>query len=166
MKKTLFILMAILAFSFQPICAQDSPMKIVTGHPDFKVQVKRCVASGNTVVIDMVLSNVGAKDIDEISILGSPAWERGEAYDDEGNIYSEANGKKILLQLTNIKEYRGWIGGFRLLVDVPMRLSVRLEDFSTTAEKIALLKLGVDCQQWGLTDNKSIIIRNIPISRD
>jgi hypothetical protein len=46
-----------------------------------------------------------------------------------------------------------------------MRLSISLDDFSTTAERIALLKLGVECQQWGLND-KSITIRNIPITRD
>ena len=164
MKKILLILMAIFAFGLQNASAQDG-IKIITGHPDFKIQIKRCAASGKTVVIDMVLSNVGVKDIDEISLYGSPAWGRGEVYDDEGNIYAESNGKKISLQLTNFKEYRGWIGPFRLLADVPMRLSIRLDDFSTTAERIALLKLGVECQQWGLND-KSITIRNIPITRD
>lgn len=165
MKKILLILVAVFAFGIQIVNAQDAPLKIVTGHPDFKIQIKRCAASGSTVVIDMVLSNIGAKDIDEITLYGSPAWGRGEAYDDEGNIYSEGNGKKISLQLTNIKEYRSWIGPFRLLADVPMRLNVRIEDFSTSAERIALLKLGVECRQWGL-ENKSIMIRNIPITRD
>ena len=166
MKKILLLLMTMSAFGLQNVSAQDAPLKIVTGHPDFKIQIKRCAASGSTVVIDMVLSNVGAKDIDAITLYGSPAWNRGEVYDDEGNIYSEGNGKKISLQLTNVKEYFGWIGPFRILSDVPMRLSVRIEDFSTTAERIALLQLGVDCAQWGLENNKSITIRNIPISRD
>ena len=57
MKKILLILMAMLALGWQNVNAQDAPIKIVTGHPDFKIQIKRCAASGNTVIIDMILSH-------------------------------------------------------------------------------------------------------------
>lgn len=163
MKKTLSLFMLLFALSIS-MKAQDAPLKIVTGHPDFNVQIKRCAASGSTIVVDMLLSNIGATDIDVIQLFGT-AWRRGEVYDDEGNIYSEPNGKRILLRLANYKEYRDYTDEFRMLADVPMRVSVRIDGFSTTAERIALLKLGVNCKQWGLNE-KSITIRNIPITRD
>ena len=40
MKKILLILMAIFAFGLQNASAQDG-IKIITGHPDFKIQIKR-----------------------------------------------------------------------------------------------------------------------------
>lgn len=164
MKKTLLFFMTLFALSVIGMKAQDAPLKIVTGHPDLKLQIKRCAASGTTVVVDMVLTNIGTTDIDEIQLFGTD-WRRGEAYDDEGNIYSEDNGKTVLLKLSNYKEYEGHTREFRMLSDIPMRVSVRIEGFSTTAERIALLRIGVDCRQWGLKD-KTIVIRNIPIDRD
>lgn len=167
MKKVLFLLMAMFAFGFQSVNAQDEPIKIVTGHPDLKVKVKRCAASGKTIVLDLVVSNEGARDVERFALLGCPAWERGEAYDDEGNIYNEPNGGRILLKVTNGASYEPYTNEFRLLSGIPMRVSVRIEDFSTSATSIAFLKLGVDCDELGLGDhNKSITFRNIPISRD
>lgn len=163
MKKILFAMMAL--FATCTMSAQDAPTKIITGHPDFKVQVKRCAASGTTMVVDLVLSNEGTKDIDDIVLVGS-AWDRSEAYDDEGNMYKEQNGTNIKIKVSNMKEYESRESRFRLLTDVPMRVSVRIEGFSATAERIALLKIGVQCRQWGLVEGKQITIRNIPISRD
>lgn len=94
MKKILLILMAVFAFGIQNVSAQDAPLKIVTNHPDFKIKVKRCAASGKTVVIDLILSNVGATDVENIEGFGGIYYgsPRGtEAYDDEGNIYQERN---------------------------------------------------------------------------
>ena len=167
MKKVLFLLMVMIAFGFQSVHAQDTPIKIVTGHPDLKVKVKRCAASGKTIILDLVISNEGARDVERFALLGSPAWDRGEAYDDEGNIYNEPNGGKILLKVTNAASYESHTNAFRLLSGIPMRVSVKIEDFSTSATSIAFLKLGVDCEELGLGDhNKSITFRNIPISRD
>jgi hypothetical protein len=166
MKKVLFLLMAMIVFGFQSVNAQDTPIKIVTGHPDLKVKVKRCAASGKTIILDLVITNEGARDVEKFVLLGT-AWERGEAYDDEGNIYSEPNGGKILLKVTNAASYAPYTNEFRLLSGIPMRVSVKIENFSTSATSVAFLKLGVDCEELGLGDhNKAITFRNIPISRD
>ena len=63
MKKILLTLMAIFAFGLQNVCAQDAPLKIVTNNPDFTIKVKRCAASGKTVVLDLILNNVGTNDV-------------------------------------------------------------------------------------------------------
>ena len=64
MKKILLTLMAIFAFGLQNVSAQDAPLKIVTNHPDFSIKVKRCAASGKTVVLDLILNNEGNIVID------------------------------------------------------------------------------------------------------
>jgi hypothetical protein len=69
MKKFLFAMMALLAITFQGLQAQ-APLKIVTNHPDFKINVKRCAASGKTVIIDLILTNEGATDVEKIEGYG------------------------------------------------------------------------------------------------
>ena len=81
MKKILLILMAMFAFGLQNVSAQDG-IKIITNHPDFKIKVKRCAASGKTVVIDLILTNEGTNDIEGVYVCGG-AWDCSEAYDDE-----------------------------------------------------------------------------------
>ena len=90
MKKILLILMAMFAFGIQNVCAQDAPLKIVTNHPDFKIKIKRCAASGKTVVLDLILMNEGVNDVEGVMAFGGQGrwtWSCAEAYDDEGNIY-------------------------------------------------------------------------------
>ena len=89
MKKILLILMAMFAFGLQNVSAQDG-IKIITNHPDFKIKVKRCAASGKTVVIDLILTNEGTNDIEGVYVCGG-AWDCSEAYDDEGNIYKDSS---------------------------------------------------------------------------
>ena len=71
------ILMAIFALGLQNVSAQDAPLKIVTNHPDFKIKVKRCAASGKTVVLDLILNNEGTNDV-KIDMVVVDAWS--EAY--------------------------------------------------------------------------------------
>ena len=68
MKKILLILVAMFAFGIQNVSAQDAPLKIVTNHPDFNIKVKRCAASGKTLVIDLIATNTGSEDINEFCI--------------------------------------------------------------------------------------------------
>lgn len=159
MKKILLILMAMFAFGLQNVSAQDA-IKIVTNHPDFNIKVKRCAASGKTVVIDLVLTNLGTNDVEGIDVFGG-AWDRSEAYDDEGNIY-----KDIRVKVANKSQYDGTdTGPFNIPTGVPMRVSIQINNVSTSAESIARLKLIVDCRQWDINGNKPVKFSNIPISR-
>ena len=159
MKKILLILMAIFAFGLQNVSAQDAPLKIVTNHPDFSIKVKRCAASGKTVVLDLILNNEGTNDvkIDGVSTYYS------EAYDNEGNIYQDAN---LRVKVANREEYKSNSGRFMIPTGVPMRLSLQINNVSTSAESIARLSLCVDCSVWGLSGNKLVKLSNIPITRD
>lgn len=146
------------AFGLQNVCAQDG-IKIVTNHPDFKVKVKRCAASGKIVVIDFVLENIGTKDVAVDNILVYNLIS--EAYDDEGNIYQDKN---LRIKVAN-RAYGNATGGFNIPTDVPMKVSLQITDVPISAERIARLSLGVRCDAWGLKYGEPIRISNIPISR-
>ena len=160
MKKILFVLLAMFAFGVQNVCAQDAPLKIVTNHPDFQIKVKRCAASGKTVIIDFILSNIGTNDVrvDNVVVYG---WS--EAYDDEGNIYQ---GDNLRVKVANRQNYEGTSGNFLIPSGVPMKLSIQINNVSASAESIARLSLYFECGAWGLSNDKLIKISNIPISRN
>jgi hypothetical protein len=162
MKKILLTLMAIFAFGLQNINAQDAPLKIVTNHPDFNIKVKRCAASGKTVVLDLILTNEGANDVETVEVKGGRGYS--EAYDNEGNIYQ---GNKIKVKVANRNEYSEYgTGDFSIPTGVPMKVSINIEGVPQAAESIARLKLVVHCNVWGLNNLKPVRFSNIPIARN
>lgn len=165
MKKILLILVAMFAFSFQSANAQDG-IKIVTNHPDFKIKVKRCAASGKTVIIDLILTNNGTNDVENFQGKGG-GWGNPQdpvAYDDEGNIYS---GDKLMVKVANREIYDKYGSGeFNIPVGVPIKYSIKLDGVSQSAERIARLKLVFYYGGWGLDEKKPVRISNIPISRN
>lgn len=161
MKKFLFLMMTLLAITFQGLQAQ-APLKIVTNHPDFKIKVKRCAASGKTVIIDLILTNEGATDVEEIQGWGGLYGT--EAYDNDGNIYQH---NAIKVRVANRPNYSDSdTGRFKIPVDVPMRYSICIENVPISSESIARLSLQFTCKKWALDHNKLVKISNIPISRD
>lgn len=164
MKKILLLLMAIFAFGIQNVCAQDG-IKIVTNHPDFKIKVKRCAASGKTVYIDLILNNTGYNDVEGLAAWGS-GGNASEAYDDEGNIYRD---NSIKVKVANEKVYVvDRSKEFNIPVGVPIRLSISIDGVPQSAESIARLKLCIPCEAWGIgcSKEKPVRISNIPISRE
>ena len=153
-------MVAMFAISLPNIYAQDA-IKIVTNHPDFKIKVKRCAASGKTVVIDLILTNEGTNDVEGVTVSGG--YWGSEAYDDEGNIYQKGN---LSVKVANRNEYGETSGKFNIPTGVPMKLSIQINGVPQAAESIARLKLTVNCSAWGLNNQKPVKISNIPISRD
>ena len=157
-------MMAMFAFGLQNVSAQDAPLKIVSNHPDFMINVKRCAASGKTVILDLVLSNTGTQDVEKLVAYGGYCFGKTptEAYDIEGNIYDD---DKVVIKLANAANYSNE-QSVDLLPDVPVKMSIKVEGVSTTAEAFARVKLAFKCNKWGLSPDKPAIIRNIPITRD
>lgn len=152
--------MAMFAFGIQNVSAQDAPLKIVTNHPDFNIKVKRCAASGKTVVLDLILNNEGTNDVKVGNVF---VYCDSEAYDDEGNIYQ---GNDLKVKVANRPNYGGNSGDFMIPTGVPMRLSIQINNVSTSAESIARLSLFFDCPVWGLNNKKLVKFSNIPITRN
>ena len=171
MKKIFLLLMAMFAFGLQNVNAQDAPLKIVTNHPDLAFKVKRCAASGKTIVIDLVATNTGSDDINEFRI--SP--EFCMAYDDEGNVYEGYSGA-IGVKIANQKDWAfpnpaldtRYTIITKLLPGIPCKVSLMIKDFSIEATSIGLLQVGVKCPQLNLDgriEEQRVKIRNIPVAR-
>lgn len=160
MKKILLLLMAIFAFGLQNVSAQDAPLKIVTGHPDLKVKIKRCVASGKTVVLDMTIINESDNDAQMRICMGN-----GDCtiHDCEGNEYSGGWGGPIVLKVAK-NEPGQWVEGLTLISGVPTNLKWTIKDVPNSVESIARMQFRIECQAWSL--NEKVTIRNIPITRD
>ena len=125
------------------------------------MKVVRCAVSGTTAIIDLNFINIGSNDIDELVVYGGAA--KSEAIDSDGNIYNENN---IKVKLSKETEYHNYRCPLSMPTDVPMKVTVKLENFSKAAETIARLKLTVNCRPWGLTEDKPLRISNIPITRE
>ena len=170
MKKILLILVAMFAFGVQNVNAQDAPLKIVTNHPDFDIKVKRCAASGKTLIIDLVATNVGTEVIDDFYIMPTNCI----AYDDDGNVYEGGDGyvgvkvanqpQYAFVTITNFVETKHT----KLLPNIPCKISVSLKGFAVEATSVGLLELGAECKAFNLDSYKGeqrIKIHNIPVSR-
>lgn len=159
MKKLLLIMMAMFAFGLQNVSAQN--MKIISGHPDFNIKVKRCAANGKTVVIDMVFTNRSENDVDlEIGVM----YEWTKIHDDQGNEY--VNGmmdETITLKIGN-KKPTNYNEKFTLLSGVPTKAQWVIKGVPESCEEISRMQFNVDSEAWSLHDKSTI--RNIPIFRD
>ena len=157
MKKVLFLLMTMIVFGFQRINAQDA-IKIVTGHPDLKIKVTRCVASGKNVVLDMTVTNMGDTDAPEFGVHGSN-WAT-KIYDDQGNIYE----KDIKVKIAN-KDYTTDRYFIKLVAGVPFKFSIMVSEVSPQAESFVLVEPDIYCEFWSINKD-TVKLRNIPISRE
>ena len=157
-------MLAMFALNCQSINAQAA-MRIVTGHPDFKVKVTRCVASGRSVIMDLLFQNVGANDVKDVTVIGS--YNAGsEAYDSEGNIYG-GNDSDIEIKIANAPGYDCHeTSRFYIPTDVPIKCSVRFNGVPENVESIARLILIVNCPAWGIGWDNRLKISNVPISRN
>ena len=170
MKKVVLFLLSVLTFSLQNISAQDG-IKIVTNHPDLNLKVKRCAASGKTVIIDLVATNVGTEDKGDFYIMPTNCI----AYDDDGNVYEGYEGY-IGVKVANQQEYAFvTISSFveskrtKLLPNIPCKISISIKDFSLEASSIGLLEIGAECKSlnlFGGQEDQRIKVRNIPITRN
>lgn len=134
---------------------REGAFKLVTNHPDFKIKVRRCEASGKTCVIDLILENVGSSDVN-MYIDGNSLI----AYDDEANEYN-----KISISVGN----SNWIyaDSRTLMAGVPMKARIQIEGVAESATMFRRLDWGIQrCEAWGLDRNKPIKFMNLPISRE
>ena len=130
--------------------------RLITHHPDFKVKVKRCAASGKTCVIDMIIENIGDEDV----TMYYGEQHHRLAYDDEANQYTE-----ISPRIGNVMKGT-WNESIRLLAHVPMKARIMIENVSTSATMFRRLEVKLICSAWNIEDDKYLTFMNLPISRE
>ena len=158
--KKFFTLMA--AVCCMTVAFAQAP-QIVTGHPDFKVKVTRCEASGKNVVLDLTFTNVSAQDVEN--------WEIGDisccpyktvVYDSEGNIYT---GDAVSIKVSN-GDYRNAYYNLKMISDVPMKVSLMITGVPTNVESLARVDIHVTVPLFNINGwDAPVKIKNIPIAR-
>lgn len=142
----------------------EEAFRIITNHPDFKIKVLRCEASGSTCVIDMIFENIGSQDVN-IKIYGGD-WlnSTSVAYDDEANKY---NGQNFLVAIANhgLTYYYQEID---LPAGIPLKARVQIEGVKASVRMFRRIDLNIQCDSWGLDGYKGKMVKlfNVPISRE
>ena len=167
MKKILVILLAMFAFGIQIISAQDEPMTISCSSPDLGVKANRCVAAGKNVIIDLLLTNKGDKDIERYHATSAKVYDsEGNSY--EGETYSTS---KINIKVPGNDKYlkMGSIdcvyATFDMPVDIPRKVSMSVENVDKAASSFLKFELNLG-PYAGSAETFIIEIRNIPITRN
>lgn len=126
---------------------------IITNHPDFKIEFKRCAVSGKTCVIDLLIENTGSNDV-------QVTFADIVAYDNEGNEY-----KNISIMIGDSSNK--WIDQIdkTLMSEVPIKARITINGVNESATAIRRINWITYCNAWDLSFNKPVRLQNIPISR-
>lgn len=129
---------------------QSSEFQIVSPHPDIDIQFKRCVISGSTAIIDMIITNYGK---DATIQLGGYS---NKVFDDEGNQYPNTR--------TSIAdgEMQDWDQAL-FPTDVPLKFRLEIYNVSSKAEIFKRINLNIYSES--ISFSKPIILTNVPITR-
>lgn len=137
--------------------------RIVTNHPDFKIKVLRCEASGSTCVIDMIFENIGSQDVGMTIYGGNYGEWRSVAYDDEANRYDNGNLK---VSIANKPLTVMYINS-ELPAGIPLKARVQIEGVKASATMFRRIDLGITCNSWDIDSaQKKVKFFNVPISRE
>lgn len=148
--------MALLVISSLGCFAQTGTgMKISTGHRNFQVRITRCEAVGNTCTVEFVMENIGSTDVELGFGWSSFPIYSMRAYDDEGNVYEEAN---MTLKLR---------GNIELPANLPVKNHVEIRGVPDSAKSIRRLAISEQSGIWRLRlGDNYLIINDIPIYRE
>lgn len=128
-----------------------SRSQIVSPHPDIEIQWKRCVLSGTTAIIDMIVTNYG-KDT-EIQLGGS---SQTQAFDDAGNVYPQ-----IEVSIAD-----GPLGSWKTSLfptEIPLKFRLQIMDIAPQAS--VFKRINIHIYSKNLNIQEPIILYNIPIIR-
>lgn len=138
--------------------SEERPMRIITNHPDFKIKIKRCEASGKTCVIDLVIENIGFEDVKIRTGSGNNGWFIG--YDDE---MTEYTNMKVSIGNSN------WIDPWdyrQLMANIPIKARIQIEGVPAAATMFRRIDWTIESGAWNLGREKKVKFLNIPITRE
>lgn len=153
MKKLLFC-----AFVLLLAVGATAQVRIESPHPDLKIKITCCAYASGTVIIDMVLTNMGAEELVYFYADG-----RTTAFDDEGNQYPSGN-YDISLGLAN--KALANVAQVTLPKEVPLKFRVQIDKVDANASSLSLVKISVDSHgAMSLKQSKPIVIRNLEFEK-
>lgn len=146
MKRILF-----LAFGLVIALSVNAQVKVVSPHPDIKVKFLRCIESSGTAVIEFTVNNLSNQD-KEFNLSSCCGYST--SYDDEGNLYEDAN--------IQISDRIGPAISIVFPSNIPVKCKLHIEKISQYATEFSKATLGLLLRG----EYKSIEFFNIPIVRD
>lgn len=138
-----------------------SGLKIVTGHPDLKIKVSRCEASGTTCVLDLLVTNYAA----DANIRFSGGKLGTKVYDDEGNVYTNLN---VEIQPAGAVESSCYsFSNYDVIypTELPVKFRIIIKDVANAAKELKRISLKTYSATHSIDENP-IMLYNIPISRE
>ncbi|EXZ04270.1 hypothetical protein [Bacteroides fragilis] len=129
----------------------EAQVKVVSPHPDIKVKFLRCIESGGTAVIEFTVNNLSNQD-KEFNLSSCCGYST--SYDDEGNLYEDAN--------IQISDRIGPAISIVFPSNIPVKCKLHIEKISQYATEFSKATLGLLLRG----EYKSIEFFNIPIVRD
>lgn len=164
-KKISFLLAFILA-SFTPAICQT---KVSSSSSNLEVQVKRAIENGTDIYVDLLITSTGSLKFIEINTHSTASAIGGAGagfcfYDDEGRMYQSGAETTMLFEIDGNRTY--WFPRLYLEKGVPrkMRIIVKDVDEYATSFTTARIRYLPDGSPYS-TDEGSIVIKNLPISR-
>lgn len=130
---------------------QASGFQIVSPHPDIEIQFKRCIISGSTVILDMIITNYGK---DATIQLGGSSYT--QVYDDMGNQYD-----KTSVSIAD-GEMRDWQSAL-FPTEVPLKFRMQISDVNPEASMFKRINLNIYSKT--IKFDEVIILYNVPITR-
>lgn len=130
---------------------QASGFQIVSPHPDIEIQFKRCIISGSTVILDMIITNYGK---DATIQLGGSSYT--QVYDDMGNQYD-----KTSVSIAD-GEMRDWQSAL-FPTEVPLKFRMQISDVNPEASMFKRINLNIYSKTIKI--DEVIILYNVPITR-
>lgn len=124
--------------------------KIVPPNPNIEIKVTRCMAFGNNVIIDFILTNYGSD--------ASIEFMRGSvAYDDLGNQYPNF--------YTGGGGDSEWNQKMLYPTEIPVKCRMTIDNVKENASNFKRINLAVYCPALKLNANTPIMFYNMPITR-
>lgn len=165
MKKTLLIITLLLACTF---CIKAQTVSFT--NPDIEVKFRRCICSGSSAYVDLVMTNYSGMDMTGVS-LASEAMAGYESYvtvvyDDEGNVYKPHYG--ISSVSIGGDSFMPSLAGrnFLLPAEVPVKIRIYLKGVDEFATELTLLRMNFRQLDPGTDFGASLLeARNLPITR-
>lgn len=127
-----------------------SGFQIISPHPDIEIQFKRCVISGSTAILDLVITNYG-KDAN-IQLGGSS----NKVFDDLGNQYPET---QVSIAESGMYSWKEAL----FPTDVPLKFRLQIYDISSQATMFKRINLNIYSRSISFGD--PIFLYNVPITR-
>ncbi len=167
MLQTMKNLLKLLSLSliFVGFCSSAQP-KIIREdfYSDVEVAFKRCVATGNSAIIDLVFTNYTGKAISPRLEYNEPCnGNKTLLYDDEGNVYKWSN---MSITFGGEKDLYGSGDIVALLpTEVPVAMRIKINNVNEYATEFSTLRLqfrGISDRAYGIA---LLEIKHIPITR-